>query len=211
MIYAEVIIFDFDGTLIPSNKYKKKLYELILKNSADTNSIREIVEKSYGLHSRKDIFDALCYKLGIKLDSEKFLARYKNKYISYSVETKPMIGFTSLFKYLKSSNFRICINTANNVDEMREIVDKKSWSPYFDLVLGSPNSKIDNFNIIMQELSCTKEDMCFVGDSQSDIEASNKSGIDFIAFKSPDSLMQLPTEYVVTSLLEIAGIVNKKH
>ena len=187
MVNFKVVVFDFDGTLVPSNIFKKELYYELLREKSSKEAIHKIVDSSYGSCSRKEIFSRISSNLSLDLDVENMLDMYNNEYKNYLLQVKPMEGFSMLFDYLQSSSIKSCINTANDEKEMKSLISSKNWQSYFELILGSPRTKVENLKKIMQVCSAKKEEICFIGDSEEDLQAALSINIAFFAFDSPDS------------------------
>ena len=208
MYYPKAIVFDFDGTLVPSNQFKKNLYYKISEGKITKAAVKKIVDEGYGNYSRREILLSLCSKNNNELNFEEMMNSYENEYKNYLIQVEPMQGFQNLFDYLKETDCKLCINTANDENEMQSILFSKGWLDFFDLVLGSPRTKIENLRKIAESFSIGNEEICFVGDSEEDLQAAIASSVKFIGFSSPDSERLIGDYTEISDLSDL--IVNLK-
>lgn len=179
------IIFDFDGVITDSVNIKTEAFaELYSKYGS---SIKKKVVNHHLEHGGISRFDKIKYYhdefLGIKLkkDELKLLCDNFSKLVINKVIKAPEInGSEKFLSDMKKNNKSMFINTGTPIDEMKFILDKKNLTKYFNEILGSPKTKIENIEIIMKKYKYKAADILFFGDSKEDLESANYFNIVFV-------------------------------
>lgn len=181
----KALIFDFDGVLADSVEVKTAAFAELYKPYGQT-VMKQVIDhhRANGGMSRFEKFRHYHPEfLGKEINDEKvdrlsreFSIMVVNKVIN-SPEIPGATGF--LEKYCKEKI--CCVNSGTPEVEIREIVRKRRWDHFFQKVYGSPETKFNNLNKIVEAYSGLNEnDFLFFGDALSDLNAAVKAGIDFI-------------------------------
>lgn len=187
------IIFDLDGTLINSLKIhseliKKATDKLIGKNSVDIRFIKKNIrfpsKKMLSIMSEK-------YDLNLTDKQMEQIIKLKDKLFTeeYIKRIKFYPGATQLIKFLKNKKIDFCIATSMNNQELAKI------GPTLNLhsiakVVNSPALKYQKPNpyIINKALKLIKAERkrtVYIGDAETDYEASVNAGVKFIGVNNP--------------------------
>jgi len=195
MMY-KAVIFDFEGTLVSfawdlkgavsevksalrsvgiyaEENNYAKLYNLIVSKHPE---IKSLVDKIY------DKYDLLAFEnWKLKPETHEVLSKLKVKKAVLS-----NIGGTLLRKALK----------------------KFGIIHYFDIAVGRGDvSELKpsplGIQLIIRKLNVKAEDILFVGDSISDVEACRKAGIDVAVVEGENKIYELDADYKLNSLSDI--------
>ena len=190
---CEKIFIDFDGVIVDSNHFKelaieRSIFSIIGENKKSINAIN-FFNKNAGLSRKKKLSEY--FEDDEVLDIIKLYSEECQKFFSKAL---PTFGLKTFLKFLKENNkiIKIYILSGGEKEEISSFLKKNSLHEYFEDVLSSDKSKIEH----LKEKQVTKNDI-FIGDSQTDLNASVETGIGFILiaqFKSPKSF---PSEKII--------------
>lgn len=177
-----VIVFDFDGVLIESNRVKKQEFFNIWHGEVSLELIVNIVEKSLDrFETITEIYNQC--ELPMK---KKYSINYYVEAYSERVERSMMeIGLKNgVKKLLEESNKILVINSATPNIYLNKILQKLNIFHCFKYILGGDSSKSNNFFFLKSELSMEFDDMIFIGDMQSDKDVADSLGVEFMPIYS---------------------------
>jgi len=181
----KAIIFDFDGTITDSVDIKTKAFAELYRPYGEVVE-KKVVEYhiSHGGVSRFDKFRYF-HKFFLNLVLNKVeiqeLANKFSKLVVDKVVKAPYIPGAYEFIATNFSTYDMFISTATPTDEINEILKKKKLIKYFKGVYGSPQNKVEHTKEIISVYNYLLTEIIFIGDSDSDKEASFKNNIPFIA------------------------------
>ena len=206
------IIFDFDGVIVDSIDIKTQAFAEMYAEFG-----RQIVEKVVShhlLHGGISRFEKIRFYhrtlLGIDLSDaevQSFASEFHNKIIRKVVNARYIPGtYEFLAKYYKQ--YRFFISSGTPELEMKQIVDLKGLDKFFIKVYGSPASKIDHIESILESFSLSRSETVYIGDSISDKVAASKTGIRFIGRGDNASLLR-NERYFVNDLSGLHEYIGK--
>ncbi|MCW1294681.1 MAG: HAD family hydrolase [Candidatus Parvarchaeota archaeon] len=187
------IIFDLDGTLINSfnvhsELIKKAIDRVIGKRSISLtfiqNNIRFPSKKMLGIASEKYGLNLTTKQMKdiIKLKDELFTEKYIKRIRFYP-------GALQLINFLKNKKINFCIATSMNDEELAKV------EPYLNLysitkVVNSPALKYEKpdpyvINKAIELIKAKRKKTVYVGDAETDYEASVNAGVKFIGVNNP--------------------------
>jgi len=207
-INLKSIIFDFDGVIAESVNIKTNAFEDLYKPFG-REIAKKVIEhhKTHGGISRFEKFK-LYHKefLGIKLTNPqiKDLANQFSELVVQKIIDAPFVSGTLEFIKNNYNNYDFHISTGTPENEIKIILDKKNIRNYFKSVYGSPTLKKDHVKTIMSENFYNINEVIFVGDAESDIQAAIENGIKIIFRTHSDNLF-LPKRY---DLIEVENLIN---
>lgn len=180
----KVLIFDFDGVIVDSNKLKSKAFKILYKkHKTHIGQILYFHEKFTSLNRYKKIRyinkHIIKQHYDIK-DINEYISKFNKISFSLLIKSSYLPGLVKLLRNNYSKR-EIVINSAAPKFEISLFLENKIINKYVSYVYGAPNSKLKNFRKIFRKYSDFKlKHFIYFGDSISDYEFSKKVNIDFI-------------------------------
>ena len=177
---SKIIIWDFDGVIIRSNKIRTMSFKKSLDflNKDDLSRFIEYHENNGGL-SRYHKLDWLKKELNINFDNGFVLEKFSKECCKQILKTKPII-FENLNIISKDKKNKHYIASGSDQKELRSICKAFNIDQYFSKILGSPISKIENVKSILKEVKT--KNVILIGDSINDLEAAMVNQIYFTPY-----------------------------
>lgn len=213
---VKCVVFDFDNTLVQSEKYKNQFFYDIV---ADVEDSKDIMGGILSNLSKEDDRFSITYKFAEKVMEgeapEKVRFYAENLANDYSERVKDMVswcdevkGAKELLKNLKSLKTSAYINSATPEEGLRESIVKRGWSDCFDGVFGRPASKIENLRKIARLGQFSNKEIVVIGDGNNDRESAEEFGCAFIGVKSDYKTFKKPVTPVVNDMTEVLDVIN---
>jgi HAD superfamily hydrolase (TIGR01549 family) len=187
------IIFDLDGTLINSFDIHIRLMKKSIDEIIGKDVIPLYLIKSYIRFPSKQMLSTLSKQLKIKITpvQMKNIIELKDKMFDKTQIRK--IKFypkaKDLLLLLKNKNAKFCIATSMNTEELGKV---EPWIKLkgFCEIINSPalkHEKPDPYILkkAIKSLNSKKSETFYVGDAETDYEASKNAGIKFIGVNNP--------------------------
>lgn len=190
------VVFDFDGVLVDSNAVKRKAYFDIFAPLSNTHKIVAacLTEEREG--DRYQVIASILRRLrniGLTWGNDALLdavVRYAEQYNqiceTYTANCREILGASACLKNL-AKHYKLYVNSATPEEPLQRVIQQRGWEPYFQDVLGSPHTKIENLNKIMQKINVKSKEIVFVGDSQRDWTAAKTCGCYFVGVRNSDN------------------------
>lgn len=210
----DFLIFDFDGTLVDSEKDIAAAVNMVRKEYGDKTLSVEKIRSFLGGGVNKLIDKAIPNHHD---DYKKVLERFDYYYSKCLLDTTVVYDdVIEILEALKDKKKAVLSNKTEKY--LVEIVKKLDLSKYFIKVWGGdtaetkkpdPKPILDLIKII----GAKKEKTVMIGDSENDFKAARAAGIDSIAvsygYLDKTGIEKLKPTYIVDSPKEIIKIVNK--
>ncbi|MCH7819508.1 MAG: HAD family hydrolase [Candidatus Marinimicrobia bacterium] len=193
----KAIAFDFDGTLIESIEMKTNAFkELFSEYPDEWEEIKEYHLQNEGISREVKIPYIYNNFLGVALSAEKEKEAVKDysDLVYEKMLTIPLVTGADKIITAERGSQKQFIASGTPEWELRLIFDKRGLTKYFDGVYGAPASKEEIVRNFSNESGIPPEEMLFVGDAQSDYEASRVCGMDFVWRKRPYNAKEITTE-----------------
>jgi|TARA_B100001971_G_C18241464_1_gene571240 phosphoglycolate phosphatase-like HAD superfamily hydrolase len=211
MAKIKAIGFDFDDTLILSEKEKADIFEEIFYRKY---KIKKGVKKAYiallGTANRKDKIRKMINKFLRRAATKqevKELSYSFSKGYEYKLSDCPLVQCTNMLTELKKQVKFMFLLSLENRDVIIKIVEHCGIAKYFDEVLGGPKSKLTNFKHLINKHGVKPEETIYIGDSKGDIIKSKKLKFKSIGIQKKFSykklLKNLGADFTFSSLCEI--------
>lgn len=185
----KVIIWDFDGVLIESNKIRELGFKKVLSNYSN-----DFVEQLLNYHrengglSRYVKFRYFYDKiLGEEISDTKVKAmasQFSEIMKHLLVNPSLLIQETILFVKNNFNNYKMFIVSGSDQNELRYLCKEFEISKYFKGIYGSPVAKNENVSDLLLKYSFDKKECLLIGDSINDYDAAIKNSINFLAFNN---------------------------
>ncbi len=180
----KVIVFDFDGTLIDSNRLKYDgFFRLFPDDAHHARTVREVLDQ-IGEASRYEILAKILKRLdGGQADVEPMVddlaARYNNIVLDGAKRCSEMPGAAQTLQALAAS-YRLYVSSTTPEKPLKEIIRFRGWTDYFAGIFGYPSEKSSTLRRIMRTEHVDGKAVLVVGDGESDRKAARDSGCFFL-------------------------------
>lgn len=202
----DAVIFDLDGTLLDTSEgiikaveYTIRKYNLNkLTNDQLLSFIGPPIQESFNRMYNFD--EEKCQRL-----AETFRERYKTIDL---LKAKPYNGIYELLNHLLENNIKIAVSTYKREDYAKTLLDAFEFNKYFNIINGADNyNKLKKKDIIKLSINDCKinnnSKVVYIGDTQSDLNASKELEINFIGvnygfgFKNVNSYANKPNDILL--------------
>ena len=194
--HYDAIVFDFDGTLVDSNKIKTWAFGKLYEECGE-----DIVRQVISYHRENE---GVSRFVKFRHWQERLLCQHYTKEVedelnqSYSrlvldgVVEAPFIkgGLEFLESYHQKIPLFVASGTPEN--ELREIIKRRDMIFYFAGAFGSPTSKAEILKTIIRQYHYPIEKVLLVGDGLIDLEVANSVGTAFLGIQLPGHPSNLP-------------------
>ena len=163
------VVFDFDGTLVDSNRIKQDTFYNVVAN---IERGREILDQIFSLPSpgdRYEIFARFVKEASLLSGSDAKLARQYAKLCEDEISSAPeMPGAQATLKDLHEKGLKLFINSATPHQDLQPIVLRRNLHHVIAASLGGPTSKFENLQTIMKQTGIRPHEIAVVGDGDDD-------------------------------------------
>ncbi len=215
--FIQAAFLDFDGVILESVEVKtwafKKLFEAYPQH---IGAIVSYHRKNTGISRFVKIKYIYKEIIKIPLSNEHFqylCQRYSGLVFTRVLRCAFVKGAKEfLAKYYRKIPLFIISGTPQ--EEIREIVEQRKLSQYFQGVFGSPHRKDYWVNKILGDKKIPGRQTIFIGDAQSDYEAAQKGGCIFFARILPekeDIFVQKDIDHRIKDLSELDLILERNY
>ncbi len=201
----KAVIFDFDGTIVDTERIKLKSMKILLK---DYNIDFKKDPRLLGMSSI-DYFNMLKSKYNLNSDFDK-MAEKREKILEdlfAKEEIKILPGFLRLVKSLKKNNIKIGLATSASKKFLIFILNKIEIKKYFNVIHcgddvehSKPNPEI--FLMTAKDLDIAPKDCVVIEDSINGVKAGKAAGMDVIAVTNTFSKKHLTEADITLNSLE---------
>lgn len=209
----DLIIFDFDGTLVDSNAIKRKAFYELLPGDAKFNAILDEVLATDYTATRQDILANVMHRYHV--DTETARRHAQDCVVKYGEITTRMVvacpqinGAEDLLSALKNDGYTLALNSGTPEDTLMEIAHLRGWDHWFEFILGAPQSKSDNILSLAQRMNIAPSSIIMVGDRETDREGAAGAKCNFIGLIRPDSDFITMPKHFVTSLKALKDFIE---
>jgi phosphoglycolate phosphatase-like HAD superfamily hydrolase len=178
------VIFDFDGVLVESVDTKTKAYASLFAGEGE-----EVVSKVVAYHlehggvSRFEKFKFIYHEiLQRPLSEEKFVALcedFSRRVVDEVVNARWVDGAREFLEN-KKNTYQFFVVSGTPDEELRAIIERRGMESSFVAVFGSPKTKDVLLNELMALYGFKCNELIFVGDATTDLQAAKSTGIRFI-------------------------------
>ena len=210
--------FDFDGTLIMSEKQKAKQMAVVFKEKFGVKrgvetAYKKLIGKGY---SREEKVERLFERFLKRKPGRKELREVKDhfgKHYEESMSDCPLFQCTNIIKELKKQVDMLFLLSLEDKKEVKKIAMKCGVGKYFDEILGGPTSKIDNFKHLLKKHKLKPSEVVYIGDAHSDVIASKKMKVKVVLLGKKHTYKKLKedleADFVFSSLCDLPHSIKK--
>jgi len=197
----KVIVFDFDGTLIDSNKLKyDAFFELFPSDDFRREMIGDVLTESLEetrcvilREILKRIEERHAKTVDIETRIEGLASKYNDIVIAGAKTCKEKPGATRVLESL-SSKYQLYLSSTTPETALKDIVKHRKWNGYFCGIFGYPKEKIFALLEIMQREKVNPNEVLVAGDGEVDRISAKKAGCRFFPVYDDSQLKKLIDE-----------------
>jgi phosphoglycolate phosphatase-like HAD superfamily hydrolase len=197
MSTVRCVVFDFDNTLLLSERAKRELMsEICARYEGGLDVLSTIPTDARSaqpgqLITRDTIFRA--FALGLEMrgslppgeDAETFgtvlCAEFSTRIHSALTTATEVPGAAAMLHYLSEELGLPCyVNSATPQPPLEDVIQSLGWRPFFRQVLGAPGTKTSNLAAIAASEGIDPAEMVMVGDGDNDCRAATELGCPFV-------------------------------
>lgn len=179
---CSVVSFDFDGTLVLSNRIKREGFLALASEYEDGRPLMQEILLRPDAGNRYSIFSCFCRQLN--LPGSELPAQLAGRYGLWCeqqiVVAPSRSGADELLAALSQAGVPLYICSATPHAALCSIVNRRYPSGLFSGLFGDPCSKQDALHQILELEDCRPESLLHVGDSADDQQAAVDVGCQFI-------------------------------
>ena len=173
------LVFDFDGTLVESNKIKEMSFFRIASQVPNGDTAMAAVYCANGL-TRQDIWRRWITEMGLDMSHyDRFLHQYSSEVDELVARAPAIEGAVELLLYLQTSSVKVFLSSATPEENLKAIVAERGWSGFFRGIYGSPRRKSETLRDIVLPLAGGPELIAVVGDGEDDRLSAEQIGCHF--------------------------------
>lgn len=211
MARIKAVGFDFDDTLIVSEKEKSTIFEEVFyRRYGIKKGIKRAYEGLRGKAGREEKIRVIIRKLLKREPTSKEVREVSyafGKGYEFKLAHCPLIECTNMLKELKEQVKFTFLLSLENKKEVVNIARHCNIAKYFDEILGGPKPKTENLRHVLENHHLNPEETIYVGDSEGDIMKSKQLDIIPIGisrkFKYRKLLKELGAYFTFSSVCEI--------
>lgn len=209
----KIIVFDFDGVIVDSNKLKKEVWFNLFPES-DTRAqkiVKNALYRRFGEETRFNILRRIFENFGTPLFTRELLVNhYADKYndlVQQGIAEKGFkVGILETLDLL-SKKYALYINSGTPQLALQESVSRLKIQNFFKGVYGRPPSKEENLKKIMNAERVKGEDVLVVGDNEEDRQSAESCDCHFIGVANEFNGWAKTSFPAISSLIEIKNLI----
>ncbi|MHA2052898.1 MAG: HAD family hydrolase [Candidatus Hodarchaeales archaeon] len=211
----KVVVFDFDGVILESCDIKTVAFRKLFQDFPE--HVEDFVEfhlKNMGV-SRYKKFTHFYNNILDKPVDDKKLVELGSKFSDLVLDEIKICNFVpGALEFLEnhSNRFKFFIASGTPQLELRTIVRERGLESFFKGIYGSPATKSGIIKKIMKEEHLKKEELVFIGDSETDFKEALKAQVQFI-YRISRSTDFTPEKAhclgIIENLIGLDGLLNR--
>lgn len=209
----KAIIFDFDGVILESACIKTDAFAEVVKDypkdMAEAFVNYHMAHMGISRHVKFKYFITDILGETYSEEKEQELADSFSSIVFDKVMTCDFVPGAKEFLDNNYKKYDLYIATGTPTDEIKQITHGRDLSKYFKAIYGTPSSKSELTEKIIKDNGYTKEEVIFVGDAGTDLEAAKKNDIIFVGRRTSENTNVFKDiQYKIDNLLELEEICN---
>lgn len=180
----KAIIFDFDGVILESVDIKTNAFIELFKDASESKKKKIVAyHLAHGGVSRYIKIKHIATKiLGKKLTKteENWLGHLFKEMVYRKVITCPYVEGVMDFITRNKGKYKFYIASGTPSVELNQILKKRKIDKLFSEAHGSPTEKHEIIASILKRKRLKPNEVIFIGDSETDKKAAEKTGVIFI-------------------------------
>jgi phosphoglycolate phosphatase len=177
------VVFDFDGTLVDSNRIKRQgFFDVAAGHIDGIARMQSVLERATG--DRTAVFHAYCMdaaRAGLHCSPELLVSAYSDAVDSAVAAAPEMPDATYVLRQLICEGRKLFIISATPLVSLQRIVELRKWSHMFDAVFGHPTTKREALLQIRKSTGVDVRSLAMIGDGVDDREVAAEIGCVFFS------------------------------
>ena len=213
---ADLLIFDFDGTLIDSSADIAWVANRTLADLGYEEQGATQIKSSIGWGVKSLLEKLLPGEPDERIEEARrvFMGHYENH---LTVETRPYPGVMDTLDYFRDGGKRLAIVTNKPISLTVKTLKSLSMESAFDMVLGGDSldrrkPHPEPILKVMEGLGVGPDRVVFIGDSAVDCQAGKAAGVVTVGatygFRGKDELVEAGCDYLIGAFDELRGLIG---
>lgn len=206
---ARVVVFDFDGTLVDSNRIKREAFEICFREFPQ--HLDEIRAYCNGNHHTprwgkfQHVYEQILRLPYTPIVEARLMARYAAATTSQVINAPEIPGATHFLRIVAADHITALLTTTPHKILM-DILDKRGWQRYFQVIQGAPLNKVTCLTVMQRTYHLRGRELMFFGDTLEDAAAARTASCLFIAVANAS--LALHSEAFIRDFTEIGTHVH---
>ena len=207
------IAFDFDGTLVDSNRIKRQtFFDVVAAAGGSATIMARVLSDPPG--DRYAIFrQFVAWSPGMAVPGQSdaaaaLSAEYGRRCEEAVAGCPPIRGAEQLLAGLPRLGIAAALISATPAAPLEAVVDRRGWRRFFGAVIGSAGDKAACLRELALRSGLTAAEMVMVGDHQVDKSGADDFGCRFVAVLSADNDFTNPPQLGLTDLMELPALLG---
>lgn len=187
------MIFDFDGTLVQSNRIKRDAFFTVAREyDLPAGPLQDLLA-AHPTADRHELFRRLLGRLDRPAERlDDLVAAYGRETVR-AIARAPEVPGADAFLHAHSARQALYVVSATPEEALRLTIEKRGWAPLFRGVYGRPAAKDDLFKCILADTGFAPRTVLAIGDSPADLAAARRAGCPFLGVRAdPGQTGSLP-------------------
>jgi phosphoglycolate phosphatase-like HAD superfamily hydrolase len=196
----EVVVFDFDGTLVDSAAAKYQAFFQLFPATPEHRAVVEDVLKQDPDGSRFQVIPRMVARmrdsgLDVEHEADDRVAAYATLVERAVAAATEMPGASEVLERLRG-RCATYISSQTPESTVRALVAERGWMALVDGVFGYPRIKAATVAALLGRHGISRQSLAVVGDGTSDEEAARSNGCVFLPVREPGDLLRVGQQLV---------------
>lgn len=174
------LVFDFDGTLVPSNALKRDAFFACVNHVEGAAALIRSMLLVDPTRDRYTVFSELAERFPACGDADALTLEYATICHERIVDMLKEGGPDELFRMLRSIGLGLHLSSGTPRDALNSIIRDAGWRSLVDSVHGAPTSKAQTLQVLMTQHRLVPRQLAVIGDGASDEAAAAHAGCRFL-------------------------------
>ena len=174
------LVFDLDGTLVPSNDVKRDAFFACVEGIDGAGEIIASMLDADPTRDRYRVFGELVERLPAAGDAAELVARYSTLCHERIVALLNQGMTDALLDLLCRKGLTLHLSSGTPREALLAMMHETGLDRHFVSINGSPAAKEDTLRAIMREHDLAAAQLTVVGDGDSDMDAAGAVGCGFL-------------------------------
>lgn len=172
------VVFDFDGTLVDSNRIKHQAFLHAVRSDTDgPERMSRVLGTIQG--DRREVFAAYAALAGSSTDVDALVQAFSRHADAQIAGADAIPGAEALLRRLCRAGVYVVLSSATPLANLVSILSARGWSKLFAQVGGSPSNKVQTLERLMQTQGFRATEIAIVGDGADDRASATAVGCAF--------------------------------